>query len=316
MSSEPARDALAGLKVLDFCWVVAGPMATRYLAVHGAAVVRIESRHRPDVMRGANPYRDGVPHPERSGYYAWHNTDKYNFSLNMRHSRAREVVHRLVRWADVVTENFTPGTMEEWALGFDDLRKIKQEIISQNRAKRLERVKALELNRAKLAEFLKKYEKFTRQSLIQDGYLFATAPEKGTDLIAESFRTEKGNQLLMNAKDILFVLLFGDASTQTQFERKEQELLTLTLPRFKAEALDFMKATTELSALGTWQDPDSVSNDQRADNIIFEVEYGEVDGELIGNGVVRCLSLINNLEVNEQVLYARMMNIEKSTLIE
>src|SRR3990167_2390766 len=129
MSSEPARDALAGLKVLDFCWVVAGPMATRYLAVHGAAVVRIESRHRPDVMRGANPYRDGVPHPERSGYYAWHNTDKYNFSLNMRHSRAREVVHRLVRWADVVTENFTPGTMEEWALGFDDLRKIKQEII-------------------------------------------------------------------------------------------------------------------------------------------------------------------------------------------
>ena len=129
MSSEPARDALAGLKVLDFCWVVAGPMATRYLAVHGAAVVRIESRHRPDVMRGANPYRNGVPHPERSGYYSWHNTDKYNFSLNMRHPRAREVVHRLVRWADVVTENFTPGTMEEWELGFEDLRKIKPEII-------------------------------------------------------------------------------------------------------------------------------------------------------------------------------------------
>ena len=195
-------------------------------------------------------------------------------------------------------------------------RKIKQEIISQNRAKRLERVKALELNRAKLAELLKKYEKSTRQSLIQNGYLLATAPEKGTDLIAESFRTEKGNQLLMNAKDILFVLLFGDVSTQTQFERKEQELLTLTLPRFKAEALDFMKATTELSALGTWQDPDSVSNDQRADNIIFEVEYGEVDGELIGNGVVRCLSLINSLEVNEQILYARMINLEQSTLIE
>ncbi len=195
-------------------------------------------------------------------------------------------------------------------------RKIKQEIIAQNRAERLDRVKAMNLNRNRLMEFVGLYEKFSRESMIKDGYLLANAPEKGTDLIVDSFRTAKGNQLLANAKDILFALLFGDASTQTQFERKEQELLTLTLPRFKAEALDFMKATTELSALGTWQDPDSVSNDQRADNVIFEVEYGEIEGELIGNGVIRCLSLINNLEVNEQIFYARMINLEQSTLIE
>ncbi len=106
-------------------------------------------------------------------------------------------------------------------------------------------------------EFIGIYEKFSRESMIKDGFLLANAPEKGTDLIDESFRAAKGNQLLVKAKDILFALLFGDASTQTQFERKEQELLTLTLPRFKAEALDFMKATTELSALGTWQEPDS-----------------------------------------------------------
>lgn len=195
-------------------------------------------------------------------------------------------------------------------------RKIKQEIIARNRAERFERVKAMRLDRRKLIEWLNQYEKFTRESMIKDGYLLATTPEKGTDLITGTFRTEKGNQLLVNAKDVLFALLFGDASTETEFDRQEQELLTLTLPRFKAEALDFMKATTELSALGTWQDPDSVSNDQRADNVIFEVEYGEIEGELIGNGVVRCLSLINNLEVNEQILYARMMNLEQSTLIE
>jgi len=59
-----------------------------------------------------------------------------------------------------------------------------------------------------------------------------------------------------------------------------------------------------------------VSNDQRADNGLLGVEYGEVEGELIGNGIVHCLSLINNLEVNEQVLYARMIDIEQSTLIE
>ncbi len=48
----------------------------------------------------------------------------------------------------------------------------------------------------------------------------------------------------------------------------------------------------------------------------IEVEYGDMDDEKIGDGVIRCLSLVNNLEVNEQILYARMMNTEQSTLIE
>jgi 3-dehydroquinate synthetase len=76
-----------------------------------------------------------------------------------------------------------------------------------------------------------------------------------------------------------------------------------------------MKATTELSAHGTWQDPEEVSTDLRADNTLLQVEYGEVAGEWIGHGIVVTLSLINNLEVNEQVLYARMENVEQSTLI-
>jgi len=84
----------------------------------------------------------------------------------------------------------------------------------------------------------------------------------------------------------------------------------------KAGALDFMKASTEFSAAGTWQDPQSVSDDRRADNVIIEVDYGEIKGELIGQGIVRCPGLINNLEGNEQVLYARMIDIEQSTLIE
>ena len=98
-------------------------------------------------------------------------------------------------------------------------------------------------------------------------------------------------------------------------ERGPQELLTLALPRFKAGALDFMRASTELAAAGTWQDPDSVSNDERADNVLLEVQYGEVEGELVGHGIVLALTLINNLEVNEQVLYARMINVEETSLI-
>ena len=68
-------------------------------------------------------------------------------------------------------------------------------------------------------------------------------------------------------------------------------------------------------AYGTWRDPQSVSSDERADNTLVIVEYGEVEGEWVGHGIVTALGLINNLEVNEQVLYARMENVEESTLI-
>jgi hypothetical protein len=149
-----------------------------------------------------------------------------------------------------------------------------------------------------------------------DGFLLGSAPAKGTAMLTDDSRTPEGSRLLLYAKDVLFALLFGDEATNTLLERTQQELLTLTVPRDKIEALDFMKATTELSAFGTWQDPESVSNDQRADNVLLEVEFGEIDGELVGHGIVRTLSLINNLEINEQILYARMINIEETTLIE
>lgn len=74
-----------------------------------------------------------------------------------------------------------------------------------------------------------------------------------------------------------------------------------------------MKAATELSAFGIWQDPESVSNDMRADNVILEIEYGVIQCQMIGNGIFRTLSLINNLAINEQILYGRMSNIEQST---
>lgn len=75
-----------------------------------------------------------------------------------------------------------------------------------------------------------------------------------------------------------------------------------------------MRASTEIAGAGTWQDPDNVANDERADNVIIEVEYGKTRDEMIGDGIVAALRLINLLEVNEQVLYARMANVEQSTL--
>ena len=191
----------------------------------------------------------------------------------------------------------------------------RHEAQAQARAARVARLRDLRLNPRVLESFLGCAQAHDRARLIAEGYLLPDAPAKGTGLISGEHRTAQGDGLLELAKDMLYGLLFGDASTGTMFERTQRELLTLTLPRFKAHALDFMQAATELSAAGTWQDPHSVSNDTRADNVILEIEYGETDDELIGNGIVRCLSLINTLEVNEQVLYARMVDVEQSTLI-
>ena len=62
-------------------------------------------------------------------------------------------------------------------------------------------------------------------------------------------------------------------------DRGQQELLTVVVPQHKAEALDFLRASTEMSAVGTWHDPDGVSNDERADNVVLEVQFGEVESE-------------------------------------
>jgi hypothetical protein len=194
-------------------------------------------------------------------------------------------------------------------------RKLMQELKARRREERIERVRNLAVDEAKLRGFAARFGSLDRRGLIAGGFLSAEAHPKGTLPISADQRSAAGDRLLEEAKDYLYAFLFGDESTNTRLRRIEQELLTVTLPVFKASALDFMKATTELSALGTWQDPASVSNDMRADNTLVQVEYGEVEGELVGDGIKIALSLINNLEVNEQVLYARMENIEQSTLI-
>jgi hypothetical protein len=177
-------------------------------------------------------------------------------------------------------------------------------------------VRELAITPATVVNFLQHHHAMDRPYLMAHGFLQADAPAKGTSMIVPPQRTPSGDELLTHAKDMLFGLLFGDTTTNTQLGRTQRKLLTFALPRLKASALDFMQAATELNAAGTWQDPHSVSNDARADNVILEVEYGEAKHELVSQGIIRCLSVINNLEVNEHILYARMVDIEQSTLIE
>ena len=121
--------ALEGIKVVDFTISAVGPLMTKALADYGAQVVKVESVHGRELIRVSAPFKDGIVGLDRSLIYAWTNTNKYSVALNLNHSRAPEVTKRLVAWGDIVIENMTPGTMEKWGLGYEELRKIKPDII-------------------------------------------------------------------------------------------------------------------------------------------------------------------------------------------
>lgn len=128
-SDTPALRPLTGVKILDLSSTVLGPTVTRYLADHGATVVRVESLTHPETTRIATPFAGNVPGLNRSGYFATHNAGKLGITLNMNKPKARLVVDRLIRWADVVIESFAPGVMAKWGLSYDEVRQIKPDII-------------------------------------------------------------------------------------------------------------------------------------------------------------------------------------------
>src|ERR1700712_4286983 len=100
------NQVLSGIRVLDFCWVGAGALVTKLLAEHGAEVIKIESRARPDNLRVAPPFVKSEESLERSGYFASRNNDKKSFALNMQLPRSRELALQLAASSDLVTNNF------------------------------------------------------------------------------------------------------------------------------------------------------------------------------------------------------------------
>jgi crotonobetainyl-CoA:carnitine CoA-transferase CaiB-like acyl-CoA transferase len=126
---SPPAQPLAGLKVLDLFWVVAGPGATRMLADYGATVIHVESRNRLDMLRAVPPYIDGLPDPERTpGFHSTH-ANKLNLSLDLSSAEGRAVLEDLIRWADVVGESFSPGVIERMGYGYAAMRAINPRII-------------------------------------------------------------------------------------------------------------------------------------------------------------------------------------------
>ncbi len=124
-------DALpfAGLKVADFAWVGVGPITSKYLADHGATVVRVESENRPDVLRGAPPFKDNVPGINRSQFFGDFNTSKLGLALDLSQDEAIAVAKRLIAWSDVMIESFAPGAVQRMGLDYERLREMNPGLV-------------------------------------------------------------------------------------------------------------------------------------------------------------------------------------------
>lgn len=114
---------LAGLKVLDFSRVVAGPYATRMLSDLGAEVLKVEPPE-GDVTRKLSKRDSGV-----SGNYLQLNIGKRNICVDLKAEGAKDLIHKLAAEADIVVENFRPGVMDKFGVGWADLSKINPRLV-------------------------------------------------------------------------------------------------------------------------------------------------------------------------------------------
>ncbi|WP_285137348.1 CoA transferase [Microbacterium sp. lyk4-40-TSB-66] len=124
----PGSGSLAGVVVLDLSRVLAGPYAAQTLADLGATVIKIENPRDPDVSRGFPPY---LTHgdEEFSAYYAQYNRGKLGVGLDLAAPGGTETLIDLVRRADILVENFRPGTMDKLGVGYDVLHAANPRLV-------------------------------------------------------------------------------------------------------------------------------------------------------------------------------------------
>jgi crotonobetainyl-CoA:carnitine CoA-transferase CaiB-like acyl-CoA transferase len=107
---------LAGIRVLDFTWVVAGPVATRILADHGAEVIKLERK-------------PGPPGSRQTGLQGDLHRNKLSIAVNMANPRGVEIARKIAYRSDIVMDNFSARVMRNWGMEFESLSKVKPDII-------------------------------------------------------------------------------------------------------------------------------------------------------------------------------------------
>ena len=123
------KKVFEGIKVAEFAWAGVGPLSSRYLADHGATVVKVESHNRLDVTRVESPYTTERPTADTSMTYGKFNPNKYCVTIDLNHPNGRKLAWRLIKWADIMTESFSPRVMQGWGLDYESVRQVRPDII-------------------------------------------------------------------------------------------------------------------------------------------------------------------------------------------
>jgi len=121
--------ALTGVKVIDLTWQIAGPFCTKLLADYGADVIKIEMPGTGDPARKMGPFLHNEPHPEKCGLFLHLNTNKRGITVNLKSNAGKKILRELIREADILVENFSPGVMGRLGLSYEELEKINPKLV-------------------------------------------------------------------------------------------------------------------------------------------------------------------------------------------
>lgn len=124
------QQALSGLRVLDLTHFISGPYCTKLLSEFGAEVLKIERPGMGDGVRRIGPFVHDEPNVEKSGLFLYLNTGKKGITLNLKSQLGKKIFLRLVKWADVLVENFEPRVMPSLGLDYEHLKQINSRLVT------------------------------------------------------------------------------------------------------------------------------------------------------------------------------------------
>lgn len=127
-----AQQALSHIRICDFTGQLAGAGATKFLAAFGAEIIRIENptnQGRWDILRGNPPYKPGQGGIDVGGAFNNHNVGKKGITLNLKKPESHEILRKLIAETGIVTENFAAGVMDRMGFGYEELKKIRPDVI-------------------------------------------------------------------------------------------------------------------------------------------------------------------------------------------
>lgn len=123
-AAAETRGVLSGIRVIELGQLIAGPFCGKLLGDFGAEVIKIEAPGEGDPLRGWRMIKDGT-----SVWWQVQSINKRSVAIDLRHAQGQALVRRLTAKADVVVENFRPGTLEGWGLGWDTLSELNPGLI-------------------------------------------------------------------------------------------------------------------------------------------------------------------------------------------